>query len=114
MKPPADLILIQEPYFGKIGTNPKMAQGNPIFDIYGCPKHKDWQAILPPNSSADNLPDVVMYVPSQRTKWTFQQRSDIITSTNLMCLEVNSTSPPFLVFNAYNDVDNSALGIETT
>ena len=41
MKPPADLILIQEPYFNKIGTNPQMAQGNPIFDVYGCPKHKD-------------------------------------------------------------------------
>ena len=85
-----------------------MAQGNPIYDVFGCPKHKDWQAILPSHSSADNHPDVVVYVPSRRTNWTFQQRSDIISINGLMCLEINSSSPPFLVFNVYNDVDNTA------
>ena len=54
MHPPIDLILIQEPYFGRIGTSPQMAQGNPIYDIYGGPKHKDWQAIYPQNTTKDN------------------------------------------------------------
>ena len=109
MRPPADLILIQEPYFGKIGTNPQMAQGNPIFDIHGCPKHRDWQAILPSHSSADNRPDVVCYIPSRRSNWTFQLRSDLVSHNRLMCLEISSSSLPFLVFNVYNDIDNSAV-----
>jgi len=29
MRPPADLVLIQEPWFGRIGVNADMAQGNP-------------------------------------------------------------------------------------
>ena len=109
MRPQADIVLIQEPWYGKIGVDTKMAQGNPITTKYGCPNHPDWQAILPSNSSINNRPDVVYYVPHWRNNWTFQQRSDIINSTHLMCLEINSSSPPFLIFNVYNDVDNYAV-----
>ena len=91
MCPPADIILIQEPYYGKIRTNPQMAQGNPIFNNWGCPKHKDWQAVLPSTTSPSSPPDVMAYVPSQRSRWTFQQRSDIITTNHLMCLEITSS-----------------------
>jgi hypothetical protein len=111
MKPPADLILIQEPYYGKIGTNPKMAQGNPITDVYGCPKHRDWQAILPPSTSPSTPPDVIAYVPSHRTGWTFQLRADIVSHPGILCLEINSSAHPFLVINVYNDVDNSAVHV---
>ena len=68
MRPPADIILIQEPYYGKIGTNPQMAQGNPIFNNWGCPKHKDWQALLPSTTSPSSPPDVMAYVPSQHPR----------------------------------------------
>ena len=64
LSPPADLILIQEPWYGHIGVNAQMAQGNPITDQHGCPKHKDWQAVLPPSSSPSSPPDVIAYVPS--------------------------------------------------
>ena len=72
MSPPTDLILIQEPYYRQIGTNPQMAQGAPIFNIYGCPKHPDWQAVLPQNSSKDSRPNIMMYIPSKCSKWTSQ------------------------------------------
>jgi hypothetical protein len=109
MSPPADLILIQEPWFGKVGVNPQMAQGNPIIDNYGCPKHKDWQAVLPSSATSSSFPDVVTYVPSSRSRWTFSQRSDIISSPGVLCLEISSSSPSFLVFNVYNNVDNTAV-----
>ena len=86
-----------------------MAQGNPIYDIYSCPKHKDWQTIFPQNTSKDNRPDVMMYVPANRSKWTCQLRADIISTPNVMCLEITSSSHPLLVFNVYNDIDNSAV-----
>jgi len=108
LSPPADLILIQEPWYGRIGVNAQMAQGNPITDQFRCPKHKDWQAVLPP-SSPSSPPDVVAYVPSHQTTWTFQQRSDIISHPSIMCLEVESGAHPFLVVNIYNDTDNAAV-----
>ena len=111
MSPPADLILIQEPYYGKVGTNTGMAQGNPIYDIYGCPKHQHWQVLLPDGSAPDNKPDVLIYVPNRRTKWTFHLRSDIVSAKGLMCVEIRSSSNPFLVFNVYNDTDNGACDL---
>ena len=111
MTPAADIIFIQEPYYGKIGINAGMAQGNPIFDVFGCPKHRDWQAIIPPLSSPDNKPDVIAYVPSTRSHWTFQLRADIVSSQNLMCVQVDSSSPSFFLFNVYNDVDNGACDL---
>ena len=86
-----------------------MAQGNPITDVHGCPKHRDWQAIIPSTSSLTHPPDVVCYVPSHRTSWTFQLRADIISTPGIMCLEVNASFHPFLIFNVYNDIDNSAV-----
>ena len=109
LSPPADLILIQEPWYRRIGVNAQMAQGNPITDQYGCPKHKDWQAVLPPSSSPSSPPDVIAYIPSHRATWTFQQRSDIISHPAVMCLEIESGAHPFLVVNVYNDTDNAAV-----
>jgi len=108
MRPPADLILIQEPYYARIGINPKMAQGNLISDVFGCPKHRDWQAIIPPLHASDSRLDVIAYVPSHHSSWTFQAWTDIVSHWSLLCLEINSSSHPFLVFNVYNDVDNGA------
>jgi len=109
LSPPADLILIQEPWYGRIGVNAQMAQGNPITDQFGCPKHKDWQAVLPPSSSPTSPPDVIAYIPSHKTAWTCQQRSDIIAHPSVMCLEIQSGAHPFLVMNVYNATDNAAI-----
>jgi len=114
VRPPTDIVLIQEPWYGKIGVDAKMAQGNPITTKYGCPSHPDWQSILPSGSSKTNVPDVIFYVPRRRTNWTFQEHTDVISSNHLMCLEINSSSPPFLIFNVYNDVDNSAVKAMST
>jgi len=111
LSPPADLILIQEPYFGKIGINAQMAQGNPIVDVLGTPKHRDWQAILPQSSSLSDPPDVMFYIPTKRAKWTFQIRSDIVSTSCLTCIEIKSDSDSFFVFNVYNDVDNGACDL---
>jgi len=111
MRPPTDLILIQEPYFGRIGVNAGMAQGNPIYDVFGTVKHPDWQALVPPFNPSLGNPDVITYVPKNRTNWTFQLRTDLVSAPGLMCIQINSTSPSFLVFNVYNDVDNTACNL---
>ena len=114
LSPPADLILIQEPYFGRIGVNTGMAQGNPIYDVHGCPKHTDWQPIVPLFSPHLGNPNVVTYVPNQRVNWTFQLRTDLVSALGLMCLQIDSTSPSFLVFNIYNNINNSACNLMTS
>jgi len=49
------------------------------------------------------------YIPNRRSSWTFQQQSDLVSSNNLLCLEICSTAHSFLIFNIYNNVDNSAV-----
>ena len=88
-----------------------MAQGNPITDVYGAPSHQNWQAIFPPTASPTSPPDMMAYIPSRRSSWTFQQRSDLVSSNALLCLEIRSTAHSFLVFNVYNDVDNTAVDL---
>jgi len=88
-----------------------MAQGNPISDVYGTVSHPSWQALIPPFDPSLGDPDVVAYVPKARANWSFQLRTDLVSAPGLMCIQIDSTSPSFLVFNVYNDVDNTACNL---
>ena len=61
----ADVILIQEPWFGRIGID--VISG---LDVLGCPSHPDWQCILPP--FGDLRPDVAIYVPKSHPTWKLE------------------------------------------
>ena len=73
----------------------------------GHPKHCNWQAIIPPQQSTR----CCCHIPSTHSCWTFQLRADIISSRNLMCIQVDSASPSFILFNIYNNVDNGACDL---
>jgi len=88
-----------------------MAQGNPISDVYSTVSHPNWQALIPPFDPSLGDPDVLAYVPKTRTNWSFQLRTDLVSAPGLMCVQIDSTSPSFLVFNVYNDVDNTACNL---
>jgi len=79
MRPPADLVLIQEPWFGRIGVDAAMAQDNPISDVFGTVSHPNWQALIPPFDPSLGKPDVLAYVPKVRANWSFQLRTDLIS-----------------------------------
>ena len=87
------------------GVHQLWGQSNLIYNIYRCPKHRDWQLLLPMHFSPNNKPGVLFYIPARRSEWTLRLWSDI-SANGLMCIEVKSSSPSFLVFNAYNDTDN--------
>jgi len=88
-----------------------MAQGNPISDVFGTVNHPSWQALVPPFDPSLGNPDVLAYVPRIRANWSFQLRTDLVSAPGLMCIQINSMSPSFLVFNVYNDVDNTACNL---
>src|SRR5579872_5327068 len=97
-----DLILLQEPWFGKIGRARRddSASGNPVF---GTVSHPDWVCALPCSIDPENPPRVVAYINKKAINGIVTR--DDISHRDLMCLEVNDT----LVFNVYNDEQNSAV-----
>src|ERR1700679_2329746 len=63
----SDVILIQEPWYGRIGIDITSGQ-----DILGLPSHRDWISILPP--FGDLKPDVAIYVPTPPPHFQVQTR----------------------------------------
>ena len=98
----ADIILIQEPWYGRIGID--VISGK---DIYGIPFHRDWMSILPPHG--DQPPDVAIYVPKARSLWQVQARSDLFSNPSILAIDVITEQESFLVINVYNPSDNSVL-----
>ena len=97
-----DIILIQEPWYGRIGID--VISGK---DIYGVPSHRDWMSILPPHG--DQPPDVAIYVPKSRSSWQVQARSDLFSNPSILAIDVITKHKSFLVINVYNPSDNSIL-----
>ena len=98
----ADVILIQEPWFGKIGIN--VISGH---DILGCPSHSDWQYILPP--CGDLKPDVAIYIPKSHPGWKLEVRTDLISHPSILVVDISSSDDVFHITNVYNLSDCSSL-----
>jgi ribonuclease HI len=99
----ADIILIQEPWFGRIGID--VITGK---DILGTPSHRDWMCILP--THGDLPPDVAIYVPKSRNGWQIQVRSDLFSHPSIIAVDIITGLDTFLLINVYNPADCSSLG----
>jgi hypothetical protein len=99
----ADIILIQEPWYGRIGIN--VITGK---DILGIPSHRDWMCILPIHGNLP--PDVAIYVPKSRTGWQIQVRSDLFSHPSIVAADIITRLDTFLLINIYNPADCSSLG----
>ena len=98
----ADIILIQEPWFGRIGID--VISGH---DILGCPSHPDWQCILPPFGNL--RPDVAIYVPKSHPSWTIEVRTDLISHPSILLVDITTLDNTFHITNVYNPSDCSSL-----
>jgi hypothetical protein len=61
----ADILLIQEPWYGRIGID--VITGK---DIFGTPSHRDWMCILP--THGDLPPELLYTSPSLETDGKFK------------------------------------------
>ena len=102
--PPADIILVQEPWHDPIGIDTKTGQRH-----HGLPSLSDWIGVLPVFDK-DNKPDVSTYVPKRRDGWSFQPRSDLLAHPSIQTTEIyNNTGTHIFVVNVYNPSDSSSL-----
>ena len=97
-----DIILFQEPWYGRIGIDVVSGQ-----DIFGTPSHRDWMCILP--SFHNQAPDVAIYVPKTRNSWHVQSRSDLFSHPSIITIDIITEHDTFLMVNVYNPSDCSAL-----
>jgi len=100
--PISDIILIQEPWIGKIGLDVKSGA-----DVLGPNSHPDWTAILP-FCPPDTKPDVLAYVRKSHPGWRLSNRMDIAARPDTLTLEISYDGGSVLLTNLYNPSDNSA------
>ena len=98
----ADIILIQEPWFGRIGIN--VISGH---DILGCPSHPDWQCILPP--FGDLRPDVAIYIPKTHPSWSLKVQTDLISHPSILLVDISTLDNIFHILNIHNPSDCLSL-----
>ena len=99
-----DIVLIQEPWFGFIGTNTSTGS-----DIRGTVAHRDWVCLIPP-SPPDSNPDVLFYVRKHHPGFFASLRSDLSVFPCCGVLELSyENGPSAFIINIYNPSDSSAL-----
>lgn len=93
-----DIILVQEPCWGSIGT-----------DILGPTGQPAWRPIIPVDPiPSDRRPRVMAYVKLERTDIMITPRADLATDLDMQFLEIQQRPfPPFLVGNVYNENDDT-------
>ena len=105
-----DIILIQEPWTGFIGTGKSdtCSDGTPIF---GMPHQSSWNAFLPTQISVDRSsnPRVAAYVNRRLKNCQISVRADISSHRDILILELRSRKRSLLIVNLYNDDHNTAV-----
>ena len=105
-----DVILVQEPWNGFIGT--ARSDTNPEGTaILGQVNHSSWHQFIPCPVSEDKsrTPRVSAYVSKAISKIQVTQRADIITHRDILPIQFSNGDHSLLVINIYNDSKGTAL-----
>ena len=97
--PTADLILLQEPNWGRIGSD---ETGN---DVVGPVGHTAWTPILPipANRRQDPVPRVMAYA-KRREEFEVTPRTDIVQDRDILALDISYRHQHIAtIINIYND-----------
>ena len=108
-----DLLLLQEPWRGHIGTGRSDTAPGGV-DIYGGPQQRSWTQFIPVLADAgqNRVARVAAYVSKARKDFSVIQRSDLIEHPDILILELStSNGPPLLLVNLYNDENNTAVSL---
>ncbi len=93
----ADVILLNEPWFGQIGHN-----------VRGPANHPAWVPILPTSHLPDDIIPRVMAYVQRRHDFTVTLRSDLASDADMQILEITQPpNPPTIVVNIYNQRSNT-------
>ena len=105
-----DVILVQEPWVGKIGSN--RSDSDPLgTEVTGMVHQRFWTQFVPLPPSPDASPRVVTYVNKSLNTHHVSLHSDIFSHPDVL-LEFSTPSlSPFFVLNVYNDSSNTAVDL---
>jgi Endonuclease-reverse transcriptase len=110
----SDIILFQEPWWGRIGGN--LSDKDPNLEvIMGTVQHPTWTPFLPLQTANSHCPRAITFVSKAvLAQYSCSSRPNVISSEDVQCLEVTSrlSQDTFLIVNVYNDpllVNNGAL-----
>ena len=106
-----DVVLIQEPWVGKIGSN--RSDSDPLgIDVTGLVHQRVWTQFVPLPPSPDVKLRVVTYVNKSFNTHYVSLRSDVFCHPDVLLLEFTAPSvPPFFLLNVYNDSTNAAVNL---
>ena len=108
-----DILLLQEPWRGRIGTGQSDSFPSGV-DIYGGPQQRLWTQFIPVPGDVglDKVSRVVAYVSKVRSDFSVIQQSDLVEHPDILILEVSSSSGlPVLLVNIYNDSENTIASL---
>ena len=106
-----DLILVQEPWFNKIGTmcSDFEPEGTDTFSTVSNPL---WDIIYPKYNPGERC-KVVAYWRISSTSFTVTNRLDLSSNYHTLAIDVHTDAETFRVYNIYHDAHTNDAGNDT-
>ena len=107
----ADLILVQEPWFDKIGTvrSDFDPEGT---DTLGTVANPLWDILYPKHDTGERC-KVVAYRRISSTSFTVTNRLDLASNYHTLTLDIHMDTETFRIYNIYHDAHTADTGTET-
>jgi Endonuclease/Exonuclease/phosphatase family len=100
----ADIILVQEPWHGKIGTT--RSDSNPEgVKVLGGAANPLWDSFYPKTNRGERC-KVIAYCRTSSTHFNVTNRLDLHSNHHLLTLDVHLGSSSFRIINVYHDSDH--------
>ena len=106
----ADIILVQEPWFDKIGTTRSDFEPEGT-DILGTVANPLWDIIYPKYNPGKRC-KVVAYQRISSTFFTATNRLDLASNYHTLAIDIHTDAETFRVYNIYHDAHTTDAGNE--
>ena len=100
----ADIILVQEPWFNKIGTTRSDVDPNGV-DILGGVANPKWDCIYPKTERGTKC-KVMAYRRISATHFNITNRVDLTSNHHILTLDIHLGTSSFRVVNVYHDTEH--------
>jgi Endonuclease-reverse transcriptase len=100
----ADIILVQEPWHGKIGTSRSDVDPEGV-DILGGAANPLWDCLYPKTNPGERC-KVMAYRRISSTHFNITNRLDLHSNHHLLTLDVHLGTSSFRIINVYHDSDH--------
>ena len=107
----ADLILVQEPWFDKIGTMCSDFEPDST-DTLGTVANPLWDILYPKYNPGERC-KVIAYRRISSTSFTVTNRLDLASNYHTLTIDIHTDAKTFHIYNIYHDAHTTDAGNET-